>query len=80
MSASEHIVADHIFLGGVHRSYEGTVCSLWSHSRRLDKRTRKRAASDALRCFRRALFLQLWYLLFVKLLRINHFATNPGRV
>ena len=73
-------VADLVFLGGVNRSYEETVCSLWSHSRRLDKKTRKRAASDVLPFFRRVLFLQLWYQLFVKCLRINHLATNPGRV
>lgn len=40
------VVADYVFLGDVDRSYEGTACFLWSHSRPLDKKTRdKRRAS-----------------------------------
>jgi len=40
IAASSRVVADRVSFGGVNRSYEGTVYSLWSHSRRLDSKTR----------------------------------------
>lgn len=40
-SASPRVAADHISLDNVNRSSEGTACSLWSHSRRLDEKTNR---------------------------------------